>query len=603
MAAPAYTEDLTDIHLMESVTNVSALGGGGAGLTAGIDFAIQGTNSVSKTVTGVGVTKGMVADNGAGITMGASDHLFAWVYSTTQGVLDTLANGGMRVTIGTSTGNYNDYYVAGSDTYQKGGHICWPIRYATGTPSPGSQTGTPGANPQWFGGQLTTIGTLRADDLAVDALRYGTGAYITAGEVADPATFSGFATQNDAASNQWGILTAIPGGFGLQGRFVVGQDNAATATLAYFKDSDIAITLTDTPHSQTDFTQIIIDHASTTFDVTNMNLTALGTNNPGKFVVNSADPIVNVTGGTWTSIGTTVLRSNSAIDGLTWRLCDSITCNQATLDNCVIDRCTATSAVLTDDLGDLTLNNFIGDNTGHAVELSSIGAGSMTWNNTFDTATYAAIDGSTGNEAVYVNVASGSLTINVTAGATTPTIRTAGAVITVVAGAVTVSAKVTDSDGVDIQNANVLIRASDATGAFPYRETVTITRVGAVATVAHTAHGMATNDKTQIRFADQPEYNGVHQITLIDANSYSYAVAGTPATPATGTIKATFVALQGLTDVNGEISTSRVYATAQPVTGWARKSTASPYFKQGGISGTIETATGFAATAQLVSDE
>ena len=68
---------------------------------------------------------------------------------------------------------------------------------------------------------------------------------------------------------------------------------------------------------------------------------------------------------------------------------------------------------------------------------------------------------------------------------------------------------------------------------------VTITRVGTVATVAHTGHGFTDGTSVNISGATQTEYNGTKTITFIDADHYSYIVSGTPATPATGTIYAT----------------------------------------------------------------
>lgn len=70
-------------------------------------------------------------------------------------------------------------------------------------------------------------------------------------------------------------------------------------------------------------------------------------------------------------------------------------------------------------------------------------------------------------------------------------------------------------------------------------DTVTITRSGSTATVSHTGHGFATGQRVLIAGATQGAYNGVHQITVTGANSYTYAVSGSPATPATGTITAT----------------------------------------------------------------
>lgn len=71
--------------------------------------------------------------------------------------------------------------------------------------------------------------------------------------------------------------------------------------------------------------------------------------------------------------------------------------------------------------------------------------------------------------------------------------------------------------------------------------TVTITRSGTTATVTHTAHGYGVSDPAQARRvvfsgAGQSEYNIEATITVVDANTYTYQVSGSPATPATGTI-------------------------------------------------------------------
>ena len=68
-------------------------------------------------------------------------------------------------------------------------------------------------------------------------------------------------------------------------------------------------------------------------------------------------------------------------------------------------------------------------------------------------------------------------------------------------------------------------------------------------------------------------------------------------------IRSTFVALNGTTDVNGELSTSRVYGSNQPVIGWTRKSSASPYYKEGPINATVNSSTGLDTTVVMVSDE
>ncbi len=62
-----------------------------------------------------------------------------------------------------------------------------------------------------------------------------------------------------------------------------------------------------------------------------------------------------------------------------------------------------------------------------------------------------------------------------------------------------------------------------------------ITRSGSVATVTKTAHGYRKHNRITISGATQTEYNGTFRVeSVIDANTFTYNVTGTPATPATG---------------------------------------------------------------------
>lgn len=60
--------------------------------------------------------------------------------------------------------------------------------------------------------------------------------------------------------------------------------------------------------------------------------------------------------------------------------------------------------------------------------------------------------------------------------------------------------------------------------------------------------------------------------------------------------------ISGTTNASGEIFTSYNYSSDQAITGWARKGTSSPYYKQAPVTGTI-TSTGFDVTLTMVSDE
>jgi hypothetical protein len=148
----------------------------------------------------------------------------------------------------------------------------------------------------------------------------------------------------------------------------------------------------------------------------------------------------------------------------------------------------------------------------------------------------------------------------------------------------------------DIESARILLRAS--TGS-----TVTITRASSTATVTHTAHGFRNGKKVVISGAVEGEYNGIKTITVVDANTYTYTVSGTPATPATGTITSYRVILDGATDSNGLLTDPEVelIGSSLAVSGTARKGTAAPYYKPTPLSGTVSTS-GLSITSYLVGD-
>jgi hypothetical protein len=188
------------------------------------------------------------------------------------------------------------------------------------------------------------------------------------------------------------------------------------------------------------------------------------------------------------------------------------------------------------------------------------------------------------------------MTINIVGGGSTPSIRTAGATVTVV-NAVTVKITAKDADDAsNIENARVLLYASSGA-------TVTITRSGSTASVAHTAHGRSNGQKVAIAGAAQGEYNGVKTISNVSTDAYDFTVSGAPTTPATGTITSYRVVLDGLTNASGIIQdTGFPYTSDLAVTGRARRGTSSPLYRTAVISGTITTA-GLDNTVFMVGDE
>lgn len=65
------------------------------------------------------------------------------------------------------------------------------------------------------------------------------------------------------------------------------------------------------------------------------------------------------------------------------------------------------------------------------------------------------------------------------------------------------------------------------------KKITTITSSNSVATVTCAAHGFSTGDRIQIMNPTQPEYTGIFSVTVVDSNTFTYAVSGNPASPAT----------------------------------------------------------------------
>lgn len=605
MAAATYTTDLATFDLLDAsgAAEPTASGWTSLGTTVTIpdtDDFVQGTGCGSgQCKTGVG---GLLSNFGSGITIPTDGAVLFWLKYDAAGGLESYANGGLRTMIGSALNAFYWVPQAGNDTYPYGG---W-FNYAMADPSAITTTtvGSPSGALQYAGCAYNAPSTVpsKGNPFKMDALRYGRCELRVAdGDVGNGyATFLAAATTNDLNTggtlNRWGLLQAIPGGYQMKGLLVLGY-----AAAVDFRDSNRSIVIQDTPHVTTNFNKIEIRNASSRVDWTNINITKLGTVSRGNFeVVDNAD--VNKDTCVFTDMGTFTYLGNSTILDSTYRRCDLITTGGATFTGCTFSSTNdATRAVTTSSPANAALisdSTFISSGTKHGLEITGTAASitltDLTWTG------YAGSDGSTGNEAVYVNIATGSMNLTISGG-TVPSVRTAGCAVTVVAGAVSVQATVTTAAGAAISGARVFVRAATG-GPMPFDVTVTISNSGTTATVTHTGHGLSTNDKVVIYGASLVANNGVFTITNTGANTYTYTMGSSPGSSPTGTIKSTFVVLEGDTNGSGQISMSRVFGSAQPVTGWARKSSSAPYYKTGPINGTISSTTGAELSAVLVAD-
>jgi len=441
MAAPSYTTELTNQEIFTdggtgTWTLISSGGGGQNALTdPETDDYIQGSSAVSRNPFS-NAARGMVFASTQ--TIASGDAVWIWTKADVAQSLDTLvpadADGaGVQVAIGSATNAIDFYYMDGSDTYQIGGWKCYVVDPTITADITGRGAGTSQFGVRW---NVPGSGPSKGFPFKIDAMRVGRSFTITDGDLANGyATFGGLSDTSNTLANQWGCFIYANGVYTMQGLMQLGDGTSPVD----FRDSNRVIFIADTTKVGSTFNGIEVNQATSRVDWTNISISSLGTTSKGYFLAND-DADINFESCTFVDMDTFGFLSNSTVNETVFRRCGQIDQNQAVISNCVINGSTATSAVLLDNSGvDLgqNLNNtaFTSSGTGHAIEITS-GTEATLSNITYSgyAGTPGSTSGTTGNEAVYVNISSGSFTLTVSGG-DTPSVRTAGATVTIEAGA------------------------------------------------------------------------------------------------------------------------------------------------------------------------
>lgn len=622
MAAPTYTTDLSTFDLCEAATGYGEFTGmddGGTPEEQDIDDIIQGSYYVSAQCSlKSGELQSLYTDAGSGVTIPTDGAILMWFKFDAGGLLATYANGGVRAVIGASITNWDAWKAGGSDRTPNpaGGWFNYAINPLARTYDYRNGSGT-GTTYQYAGMaiSLTAAGPTKGYPFKIDGFRYGRASIIFEyGSSGDGyASFADAAAKNDANDatdgyNRWGLFSAYGGGYLWKGRMQLG-----TSTNALEMDDENAfILIDDTVNCTANFNTVEVNNASTVVTWKNIIFKALGTTSPGRLVMN-ANADMNLDGCQFFDMATFSFGgSGSEFLNSTFQGCGLITVNGGKLNGSkvLVSTVAADASAIDWDVNvdpDGYLDNLVvseGTNAHHAIEFGSNSPASITIRGLDVGSDFAATNGQNNSTFHITDSNTGnSYTINCVGCSGNMTYKSSGASVTIVSDPVTVKVTVTDDQGGLIDNARVILKASDGTGPFPYQDSITISNSGTTATVTHTSHGMATNDKVEVKGAEYDDNTGIKQITKISDDSYSYTMSSSPGDGSvSGTITATFVALNGLT-TSGVLSTSRVYATDQPVEGWARKSSASPYYKSGPLSGAVDSADGYSNTAVLISDE
>lgn len=457
----------------------------------------------------------------------------------------------LRVTDGSS--NYTQWHVDGADTWDGS----WKnfVLDLNNSANVHSSSGTLDLTDvdifTWYTDNSNS-GTIRIiDNTWLDAVRYGNGLTIntTASETVD---FQDIADNDALTANYYGVLQETSGVLFSQGSIIIGRSGYDTdfdsdGETVYFIDNIVSTAhyFIRGDHGGANTTDInivglvckTVGSSGAEFDMSNVSLDSLNVEG-STFIDMGACKFGSGTLKTtkFTGCGLGQLDDCTATN-TSWKLCSSVEIlDTGSATDCVFDNSPDPESVITGDLSKVTDCDFTSDGSNHAVKLTSVGDGTMDWKNYLTS--YASSDGSTGNEAIYVNVGSGTLTINVPAGYDTPSIRTAGATVTVISGQVTTTITVKNSAGSVIVGAMVYA-ITESTGTYP----------------------------------------------------------SPPLTDGT-------VIFKEVTDSNGQVSDTRSLATAQPITGWARDSTAPPpYYKQSTLTEVIDNTNGLNLNMLLILDE
>lgn len=627
MAVAAYDSDLTsanggviavgntatDAGTWDESSDAAWDGAGAPGDES--NFYINLTNCISAQYTKSEL--GTIIYDGEGTThaVDAAGAVLVWSFWASPASLSTYVAGGVRLIVGAGLGDFYAWDCGGSDFEPNplGGWYCYAINPAIGSPS--DTVGTPGVAPyDNFGVAVDATAQARGYPFAVNAIRVGRCTLeVTAGQAGSYGTFSGMEAFDTSTNLRYGLFQNIYGSYRWQGLISLG----VVGTAVDFRDSNVSISIANTPSVTSTFNRIEIHHADSNVEWSNVIFSSPGVNNPTAQTASPGelevvdDATVVFDGCLFQDMATFIFQSNSTVTNSTFQSCSNIDSGGGvfTGTNVLTPTVAADSyGILWDSgtnpdgyLDDMTFSK--GTNAHHAINFGTSAPTTITLRG-INFSGFSASD-EQNDSVLYISNTVDTITIQCIGCTGTVSYKRAGSNTVNVTQGVLTEITVKDVDtGSGVDGANVLVLAADGTN-FPYNASVNITGSGTTATVAHTSHGLATGDKVRIVGANEDEYNGTFVITYSTDNEYTYTTtSAVTGSPATGTITATFAFIKGTTAGGGVISDQRVLPSGdQPIIGWARKSTASPYYKEALISDTVDDALGKSITVLLISDE
>jgi len=433
VATPTLTNTPVTISDAESVTNWSAVS-----IVLDPDIKRQGNNSVTDGLRNNGAT---FSYSGTPLPTNLNNQTIRmWCTNTLTPYMQSFANEGFSFLINTGTTGY--YTIAGFDTYQ-GGWLNMAVTLATGV-SPTSGSVTPTNNVSEIGIRFQrTAAPRNIDNTWLDYLRYGDGYTATGGTSGDPITPATIATTDN--SNGYGIFEKIDGVIFGSGTLDLGSG----ATTTDFDSVGDLIVFLENPYTRAGLYSITAAGSGCNAFLDGSVIKTAGNVANNKFDLDFSDSAITatVTGCLFDKGASLDFATGQSVTNNTFNACTLITPGGATFTGNIIKGGTGTAAVTATpaQMANITGNTFY-SNSNHAVEVTGTAA-NFSWDNeddsNYDSGTSGndvAVATPTGNETIFVNIATGTVQITVGDGANNiPSVRSAGATINVTAGLTTIT--------------------------------------------------------------------------------------------------------------------------------------------------------------------
>lgn len=160
----------------------------------------------------------------------AGEYIWIWINCPTIGLLETIANKGLAIRIGTDQTNYNDYTIAGSNDSNGwlGDWKCFvidPTKTATATGGSGLTI----SSINYIGVWIDTAAIAKGDNIFIDQIAIGTGLRITGTSTTGWSDVVSYCT--DYTNRAWGMFSEKEGIYYSQGTTYIGDSTQTAAAV------------------------------------------------------------------------------------------------------------------------------------------------------------------------------------------------------------------------------------------------------------------------------------------------------------------------------------------------------------------------------------